>query len=317
MSVPKVSIGLPVWNGEKYIRLALDSVLRQDYTDFELIISDNASTDGTEAICREYAAKDRRIRYYRNEKNIGAKGNFNRVCELACGEFFKWITYDDEIAPSFLRRCVETFHDVPGDTVLVCCCSEAINETGHVLWRRRLGMKSSPKPSCRLASLLSTIDRANPHPIWGLIRTRTLRQTRLMGVVHADEILLCELALLGNFVEIPEGLQMWRMHPGNAGEVYRTSRQLLAWHDPSQANNKIVLPTWFEHDLEYFRVVRHIPLSVTERLICRAIVSWFACVRMMQAFRATIALRDKLNKWFPKLVRKFPNKWQTTTNREA
>jgi glycosyltransferase involved in cell wall biosynthesis len=317
MSVPKVSIGLPVWNGEKYIRLALDSVLRQDYTDFEFIISDNASTDATQNICLEYAAKDRRIRYFRNEKNIGATKNFNRAFELARGEFFKWITYDDEIGPSFLRRCIETFQNAPAQTVLVCCRSQAIDETGQVLWPRRLEMKSSPKPSCRLASLLSTLDRSTPHPIWGLIRTRTLRQTRLMGVVHADEMLLCELALLGNFVEIPEELQMWRLHHGGTDAVYRTSRQLLAWHDPNKANNRIVLPTWLARDLEYFRFVRHIPLSVTERLICYAIVSWFACLRTIYAFRANIALRTRLNKWFPKLARKLPKRRTTATSRET
>ena len=86
----RVSIGLPVYNGEKYLEQALISILSQTYTDFELIISDNASTDRTQAICREYAAKDPRIRYYCNEENLGAAPNHNRVFELASGEYFKW-----------------------------------------------------------------------------------------------------------------------------------------------------------------------------------------------------------------------------------
>src|SRR5215469_16516475 len=119
MKLPRVSIGLPVWNGEKYIRSAVDSILRQDYTDFELIISDNASTDATQDICREYAAKDPRIRYYRNEKNIGASANFNRLVELARGELFKWATHDDIHMPGFLGRCIEIIDQAPSTVALV------------------------------------------------------------------------------------------------------------------------------------------------------------------------------------------------------
>src|SRR3974377_1117825 len=102
MPVPKVSIGLPVYNGENYLRLAIDSILTQDYTDFELIISDNASADATQEICREYTARDCRIRYYRNKINIGASGNYNRVFELARGGLFKWAAHDDVHLPAFL-----------------------------------------------------------------------------------------------------------------------------------------------------------------------------------------------------------------------
>jgi glycosyltransferase involved in cell wall biosynthesis len=101
--IPRVSIGLPVFNGEKYLAEALDSILSQTYRDFKLIISDNASTDRTEQICREYAAKDRRIRYYRNEKNIGAPKNFNRVFELSSGKYFRWDAFTHPSAkPNYL-----------------------------------------------------------------------------------------------------------------------------------------------------------------------------------------------------------------------
>jgi glycosyltransferase involved in cell wall biosynthesis len=104
MNVPRVSIGLPVYNGQNYLRCALDSILQQDYTDFELIISDTASADASPGICQELARKDGRVRYYRNETNIGARGNYNRVFELARGEFFKWASHDDEFHPSGLRN---------------------------------------------------------------------------------------------------------------------------------------------------------------------------------------------------------------------
>ena len=92
---PRISIGMPVYNGEQFLAGALDSVLTQDFEDFELIISDNASEDGTQKICLDYAARDRRIRYYRNEMNIGGSRNHSRVFELSAAEYFKWAHYDD------------------------------------------------------------------------------------------------------------------------------------------------------------------------------------------------------------------------------
>ena len=99
---PRVSIGLPVYNGENFLEFALDSILGQTFQDFELIISDNASTDATESICRRYAAKDSRIRYYRNPNNQGAAQNYNRVFALARGEYFKWAAHDDVCKPNYL-----------------------------------------------------------------------------------------------------------------------------------------------------------------------------------------------------------------------
>src|SRR3982751_485615 len=100
---PKVSIGLPVYNGELHLALALDSILAQTYGDFEIVISDNGSTDGTESICRRYAAADPRIRYERNETNRGAAWNYNHVFELSRGEYFKWMAHDDLIEPNYLE----------------------------------------------------------------------------------------------------------------------------------------------------------------------------------------------------------------------
>ena len=102
----RVTIGLPVYNGETYLEETLDSILNQTYTEFELIISDNGSSDGTRLICEEYAAKDDRIKYYRSVKNLGAAPNYNRAFELSSGEYFKWADYDDPLAPEFLSKCV-------------------------------------------------------------------------------------------------------------------------------------------------------------------------------------------------------------------
>ena len=104
---PLVSIGLFVYNGERFIEDALHSILGQTFTDFELIISDNASTDQTGEIAHSYALRDKRIRYYRNEKNMGAGWNVRRVYELATGKYFKQAAVDDLLESDFLRQCVE------------------------------------------------------------------------------------------------------------------------------------------------------------------------------------------------------------------
>ena len=101
--VPSVSIGMPVFNGERTLLAALDSLLAQSFTDFELIISDNASTDQTESICREYAARDNRIRYVRQGTNIGAAANFKFVLAEARGEYFMWAACDDMRSPNFVE----------------------------------------------------------------------------------------------------------------------------------------------------------------------------------------------------------------------
>jgi glycosyltransferase involved in cell wall biosynthesis len=117
---PRVSIGLPVYNGERFLKDALDSILSQTYRDFELIISDNASSDHTEEICRRYAARDERVRYYRYDNNVGAARNFNRVFQLSRGEYFKWAAHDDICSPGFLQRCVKI---LDSDTAVVVCFS--------------------------------------------------------------------------------------------------------------------------------------------------------------------------------------------------
>ena len=117
---PQVSIGMPVYNGEPFIREALDSLLAQTFTDFELTISDNASTDGTEAICREYAAKDARIRYVRQTENRGAAANFQFVLDEAVGEYFMWAAADDVWAESFLQKTIYSLQSNQTSSFAMC-----------------------------------------------------------------------------------------------------------------------------------------------------------------------------------------------------
>ncbi len=296
--LPKLSIGLPVFNGEKYLPGAVRSLLQQDYGDFELILCDNASTDGTAAICQEFAAKDRRIRYYRNETNIGASGNYNRVFELARGEFFKWASHDDECHPSLVRRCLETFERAPASTVLVFSKAEVIDELGNVKHLSPDNISSSAaRPFKRLSRVLWSSSSA--HPLWGVIKRDALRKTRMMGCIEADHVLLAELALLGQLIEIPEPLYRLRIHERNATKINQSARELLAWHDPRRANDRIFLPHWERVYLEYFKSIRHAPLSGAERLLCWGAVVlvsyWRRWLRWTGPLRQRLGLRSKKN----------------------
>ena len=104
--IPKVSIGLPVRNGEDTLRIAIDSLLAQDYQDFELIISDNASTDETSKICLDYARRDSRVQFRRNDTNVGAAENFNGVFRSSRGKYFMWAAHDDRWHSSYVGRCL-------------------------------------------------------------------------------------------------------------------------------------------------------------------------------------------------------------------
>ncbi len=117
----KLSIGLPVYNGEKFIRKCLDSLLAQTFKNFEIIISDNASTDDTQKICQEYSKKDKRIRYIQQEKNIGLLPNFNFVLEQAKNEFFMWIGVDDFVLPDYVKKNMEI---LASNSNVVCSVSK-------------------------------------------------------------------------------------------------------------------------------------------------------------------------------------------------
>ena len=212
----RISIGMPVFNGEAYIKESLDSILTQTYEDFELIVSDNASTDQTEEICRVYAEKDQRISYYRQKENIGASKNFNNVFELSKGEFFKWAAHDDLCAPDYLRQCVEVLHKNP--SVILCYSrSKAIDEHGEVI--KNYPAKPDTGASKQQKRFYEIV--CVPHPcvaVWGVMRANVLKKTRLIGnYTGSDRPLLSELSLLGKFYEIPQYLFFLEIIPCNHG----------------------------------------------------------------------------------------------------
>jgi len=270
---PRVSIGLPVFNGENYLAEALDSLLAQTYTDFELIISDNASTDRTEEICRTYAVKDERVDYHRNEANVGAARNFNQLFALASGEYFKWAAHDDLCAPEYLRKCVEAL-DRESDVVLCYPKTSIINARGELVEYYTDGFSlRSPKPHQRLRDVFRAPGLCNP--VFGLIRASALRRTALIGnYAAADRVLLAELALLGQFYEVPEHLFFRRGHPQRSLAANVTDNEIAAWFDPA-LRKRILLPRWRRFS-EYIKAIWRAPLSWPERVRCYTQVWRFA-----------------------------------------
>jgi glycosyltransferase involved in cell wall biosynthesis len=272
---PRVSIGLAVYNGERYIAESIESILGQTFVDFELIIIDNASTDRTEEICRDFESRDPRIRYIRNAENLGASPSHNRCVELAVGEYFQWASHDDVIHPDCLKECVEALDSDP--SALLChSLIELIDEKGETLdvHDTFLTGSDSPRPSVRFASLA-----LRPHAClqtYSLMRTRLLRRTRLLGSYHgSDRALLCELALVGRFIRLPKPLYKNREHPGRYRRSAKTARERRAFYDTRQTG-RLSLPT---ADLygEYVRMVpRHVE-DRRERLRCYASLArwWF------------------------------------------
>lgn len=265
---PRVTFGVPVYNGENFLEEALVSLLAQDYGDFELIISDNASWDKTEEICRRYAARDERIRYYRSANNRGAVWNYNRLVTLARGEFFRWAAHDDVVAPSYLRRCVETFDRSPDNVVLCCPKTTRIDANGNTLEDRddELDLRMK-EPHERLRRVLE-----NPgywSTVFGLIRLEDLRRTRLMGNYWvSDRVLLGELSLRGEFRTIPERLFFRRYHAGTCYRANHTLDELATWLDPAnkgkQRNVFFALRLFYE----YMRAIRASSLTLPAKLRC-------------------------------------------------
>lgn len=264
---PTVSIGLPVYNGEKYLGKTINQLLSQDYEDMELIICNNASTDATDEICREFAERDCRIRYYVNQANIGASPNWNKVFELSRGDFFKWAMHDDECHPSLVRRCMETYRDSPHNTSLVFSQANIIDGEGKVKFACQENVASNSScPYKRVAQVLSRIRYANA--LWGLIRSETLRQVRPAGSIEADLVLLVELSLHGLLVEIPEVLYGLRRYERNATEINKTARALMTWYNPGHAHKMILLPHWDRVFIEYVKCIQNAPLSFRDRILC-------------------------------------------------
>jgi glycosyltransferase involved in cell wall biosynthesis len=266
---PRLSVGLPVYNGEVYLAEALEDLLGQTYTDLELIISDNASTDETEGICRKYAAMDPRIRYIRQQRNIGLAANHQFVLTVARGALFKWASHDDLYDPRLLEGCVAAL-DANPDAVLAHSWT-AIVDPGSALARPVTYSLNSAAtdPVERFRSLL--LDDGGDDD-YGVIRIEALRRIRPFGShFHADRTMMAELAVHGRFVHVPDWLYFRRDHPSRASRV----QDIRAWctvFDRRRANpsRHPVARLLAEYVWAYVVAVRDAPLTARQRRACHA-----------------------------------------------
>jgi hypothetical protein len=277
-SQPRVSVGLPVYNGEAYLAQTIESILAQDYANLELVISDNASTDATQDICQRYQALDARVRYRRSDVNRGAVWNFNRVFELSSGEFFKWQAYDDLCLPTFLSSCLREFERSPMSVVLVYPRPQAIDEHGKPLGGlvERSVATSDPQAHRRLSVVLRKLSMVSS--FYGLIRASELRKTRLLGrFIAGDWVMLAELSMLGEIREVPETLFLRRVHPKISTYAHPRPQDLLLWLDTSRASNGVLVGPDVWVGVELLRSVYHIGLSRTDKLRCytTALTVWY------------------------------------------
>ena len=265
---PRLSIGLPVYNGQRYLEQSVRSILGQSFGDFELIICDNASTDGTRSIAEGFAGRDRRVRFYRNARNLGAARNFNLAFQHASAPHFKWACADDVLADGFLERAMEEFE---GDPALVLCYGGVtlVDASGAPIsaYDQHLDLRS-PRVEDRF--LRAREHSGYLHVLQGVLRSDALRRTGLMGAFPgSDETLMVELSLHGTFHEIPHPMLHRRMHEQAASASHSTEERQE--HLDPRARGTFA-PWYWRRAYEHLRGVARAPLPVAKRLALAASV---------------------------------------------
>jgi len=259
---PKVTIGMPVYNGARHLARALDSLLAQTFTDFELLIADNASTDRTGDICRDYAQRDPRIRYVRHATNSGAVYNWNFVVEQARGEYFKWASGNDWCAPAMLEQCVRAL-DANSQVVVVYGRTAYIDDEDNELGVYEHDPEVlDARPSVRFERMCRELRANNAQS--GLVRRDVLLRTGIeRDFPGGDMGLMSELALHGGFQRLPDVLLYRRLGLTSATK-FRTPEELRAFLNPASRNvERCVM--WRTH-WDYVVSMRRASLSFAERL---------------------------------------------------
>jgi glycosyltransferase involved in cell wall biosynthesis len=295
---PRLSIGLPVYNGERYLPQAISCLLEQTFGDFELIVCDNASSDGTQQIGLDFARRDARIRYVRNECNLGAVANFNRTVALGRAPYFKWAAHDDIYAPSYLARCTDILDGNP-EVVLAHSDCAFIGEQGEIFaWdteqcvyidpltgvRQRPdnpNIGDAPKPTDRLWQVLSGARWATH--MFGVIRRPILKQTNLLSnFVSSDRALLAELALLGRFQACGERLFSKRFHGQSSWALNQCElRSFLSTADKRYSRRARQLQA-------FFAAPANKPIGTVEKAVCTGMVA----LHCLKVFGQALTMKD-------------------------
>ena len=283
-NLPKISIGIPVYNGEKYLELALNSLFEQSFADFEIVISDNASTDRTEEICRSFQSRDKRVVYHRNSVNIGAAGNYKKVFELARGEFFKWMAHDDKCSPNYLEECLKVLEEDP-DIVMSFPKFVLIDEKDNVLPIVGKNTYLTPKgetistnlqrnfmsihPSDRYSAVLYDIKEC--YEFFGLSRRDIIEQTSKHDYFYgSDKVLLSELAMMGKIKEVLSATGFFRIH-SEQSQSLKNAKERADWISPNL--NYGEFRSRIKCIQGYCRSIFAYPASWSERRKCLSILT--------------------------------------------
>jgi glycosyltransferase involved in cell wall biosynthesis len=301
-TAPRVSMGMPVLNGEEYLEEAIRSLLAQSYPHFELIISDNASTDRTGEICRDFAAMDGRVRYHRKPVNVGFCRNQNSVIEMATAEYFLLTHHDDIRHPEYLARTVEV---LDADRTVVVCYTKTrdIDERGRPLPREEIPLRlGSPDLHERFRDIIK--DQHFCEADFGLTRVSVLRQTRLHGeFADSDRVLLAEMILHGSFHRIPEYLFFRRAHAHQSTAVAPDRHTRTIFFNEA-LRDRLFFPV-FRQFGAYHAAIGRAPIGWRDRLWCRAeMLRW--CIAMRRYLRSDFefAARKLLGPFYHAVIKR-------------
>lgn len=259
---PRVSVGVPLYNGEKYVAATIESLLNQTFSDFELILSDNASTDSSGAICATYAARDSRVKYHPSPTNLGACANFHRCFHLSSGEYFRWNPADDLVSPNLLERAVDILDHDPS-VFVAYGRTKLIDGQGAVIrdFDENLHLMDE-RPSDRWKKAVRNIRMGNIQ--YGLSRAEPLRRTGLLRNYGGGDIpLICEMSLYGKFFEISDAFFYRRMHE-TASSAMKSGAEVMALYDPKKG--KKLRTYYWSQFIDNLKSVAQAPVSLAEKL---------------------------------------------------
>lgn len=257
----KICVGMPCYNSERWISAAIESLLAQSHGDFELIVCDNASTDGTWDLVQHYATNDARVKPHRNPENLGASANYNRVFELSSAPYFKWASSNDWCAPAMLASCLDALETDPG---AVLACPRAAMFAVAPEDGRDYAFGLDLRQEDPVARFLGSLEIRRNIAMNGLIRSAALRRTELIRPYFgSDSVMISALALQGKVLELPQTLLYMRDTPETstarmaADAVRRHYRPAMARRMSNQTARN-----WHG----YWRAVRNADLSPRQRL---------------------------------------------------
>jgi len=270
--MPTVSIAMPVYNGERYVAQAIESMLGQTFRDFEFVISDNASNDGTEALCRRYAATDSRIRYIRRTTNIGGPRNFDYAFSLCCGRYVKWTTADDFSDPHFLEQAVAVLERDP-EIVLCYPRTQIVDADGRPVREYEDNLElDDASPRARFRQFYLRVGLCNAQ--LGLMRREAMLRTGLMATHRDSDVdFLGEMALLGKFRLLPSVRFYRRFHPAASSWALHDWKHQANYYSPG-AKQAPRFDLWRRFAYQ-FRMVWRSPIRVTDKVaLTRDVGRW-------------------------------------------